>query len=45
MANFIPHETKIFNDWEPPWINSKVKTMIKKKNKKKKLSSLFEKQK
>ena len=33
MANFIPHETKIFNDREPPWINNKVKTMIQEKNK------------
>ena len=31
MTNFIPHETKIFNDRDPPWINNKVKTMIKKK--------------
>ena len=33
MTNFIPHETKIFNDQEPPWINNKVKTMIQEKNK------------
>ena len=33
MKNFIPHETKIFNDQEPPWINNKVKTMIQEKNK------------
>ena len=32
-TNFIPHETKIFNDREPPWINNKVKTMIQEKNK------------
>ena len=33
MTNFIPDETKIFNDREPPWINNKVKTMIQgKKN-------------
>ena len=32
-TNFIPHETKIFNDQEPPWINNKVKTMIQEKNK------------
>ena len=30
MTNFILNETKIFNDREPPWINKKVKTMIKK---------------
>ena len=33
MTNFIPHETKIFNDQEPPWINSEVRTMIQEKNK------------
>ena len=33
MTNFIPHETKIFNDREPPCINNKVKTMIQEKNK------------
>ena len=33
MTNFIPHETKIFNDQKPPWINNKVKTMIQEKNK------------
>ena len=32
MTNFIPHETKIFNDWEPSLINNKVK-MIQEKNK------------
>ena len=32
MKNFIPHETKIFNDQEPAWINNKVKTMIQGKN-------------
>ena len=33
MTNFIPHETKIFNDREHPCINNKVKTMIQEKNK------------
>ena len=33
MTNFIPNETKIFNDREPPWINNNVKTMIQEKNK------------
>ena len=33
MKNFIPHETKIFNDRESPWINNKVKTMIQGENK------------
>ena len=40
MTNVIPHETKIFNDREPPWVNKKVKTMIQEK--KKNLSALFE---
>ena len=33
MTNFILHETKIFNDQEPLWINNKVKMMIQEKNK------------
>ena len=33
MTNFIPHETKVFDDQEPPWINNKVKIMIQEKNK------------
>ena len=41
MASFISHETKIFNDRQPPWINNKVKTMIQEK--KQNLSALFEK--
>ena len=40
MPNFTPHKTKIFNDWEPPSINNKVKTMIQEK--KQDLSALFE---
>ena len=28
MTNFIPHETKIFNNHEPTWISNKLKTMI-----------------
>ena len=39
MTNFIPHETKVFNDPEPPWINNKVKTMIQEK--KQNLSALY----
>ena len=31
MTKLIPHETKIFKDWEPRWINNKVKTMIQEK--------------
>ena len=33
MTNFIPHETKVFNDWEPLRINNKVRIIIQKKNK------------
>ena len=33
MKHFIPYESKIFNDWEPPWIDNKAKTMIQEKNK------------
>ena len=33
MTHFIPHETKIFNDREPPWINDKVKQIIQEKSK------------
>ena len=33
MTNFIPHETKIFNDEEAAWINKNVKTMIPEKSK------------
>ena len=33
MTNFIPHEVKIFNNRELPWINNKVKTIILEKNK------------
>ena len=31
MTNFTPHETKIFNDREAPWINNKVKMIQEKK--------------
>ena len=31
ITNFIPYETKIFNDREPPCINNKVKTIIQAK--------------
>ena len=41
MANFIPSETKIFNNQEPLWINKKLKTMIQKN--KQNLSALLEK--
>ena len=31
IISFIPTEIKIFNDWEPLWLNNSVKTMIRKK--------------
>ena len=30
MIKFIPHETKIFNDREPPWIDNTAKTVEEK---------------
>ena len=32
LNNYIPHETIICNDQDPPWINNKVKKVIKEKN-------------
>ena len=34
LSNFIPHETTICDDSDPPWINSKIKKVIHEKNKK-----------
>ena len=28
MANFIPHETIICDDRDPPWINNRIKKLI-----------------
>ena len=33
ISNFIPHETIICDDRDPPWINSKIKKIIHEKNK------------
>ena len=33
MKNFILKKTKVFNNQDPPWINSKMKTMIQEKSK------------
>ena len=33
MITFTAHDAKIFNNWEPPWINNKVKTFIQEENK------------
>ena len=32
MANFIPHETIICDDREPPWINNRIKQLIYRRN-------------
>ena len=32
LNNYIPHETIICNDQDPPWINNKVKKAIQEKN-------------
>ena len=35
LSNFIPHETIVFDDKDPPWFNNRIKTLIQKKKKKK----------
>ena len=32
LCNFIPHETVSYDDSDSPWINSKIKALIQKKN-------------
>ena len=32
IRNFIPHETLIFDDKDPPWISSRIKKIINDKN-------------
>ena len=32
MSNFIPNEIVTIDDRDPPWINSKIKFLIKNKN-------------
>ena len=32
MANFIPHETIICDDGDPPWINNRIKQIIYERN-------------
>ena len=34
LSNFIPHETIVFDDKDPPWFNNRIKTLIQKKKKK-----------
>ena len=32
MSNFIPNETMIFDDSDPPWLNKNIKNMMYYKN-------------
>ena len=32
LSNFIPHETIVCNDKDPPWFNNRIKTLIQEKN-------------
>ena len=32
MSNFIPNEIVTIDDRDPPWINNKIKSLIKNKN-------------
>ena len=32
MAKFIPHETMICDDRDPPWINNRIKQLIYERN-------------
>ena len=32
LSNFIPHETIICDDRDPPWFNKKIKSLIYEKN-------------
>ena len=32
VSNYIPHETIICNDKDPPWINNNIKKLINDKN-------------
>ena len=32
ISNYIPHETVIFDDSDPPWINKNTKQLILEKN-------------
>ena len=29
LSNFIPHEVLVCDDKDPPWLNAKIKTLIK----------------
>ena len=32
LNNYIPHQTLVCGDQDPPWINNKVKNVIQEKN-------------
>ena len=32
LNNYIPHETLVCGDQDPPWINNKVKNVMQEKN-------------
>ena len=32
LSNYIPHETIICNDKDPPWFNRNIKQLIQEKN-------------
>ena len=32
LSNFIPHETIVCNDKDPPWFNNRIKTLIKERH-------------
>ena len=32
MSNFIPNEIVTIDDRDPPWVNNKIKSLIKNKN-------------
>ena len=49
LNKYIPHETKICNDRDPPWMTTKIKELISQKNKlysriKKRKNSFLDKQ-
>ena len=31
LSNFIPHETIVYDDKDPPWFNKAIKSLIQKK--------------
>ena len=33
LSNFIPHETILCDDKDPPWFNSRIKSLLQDKNK------------